>query len=398
MPILSATSTLGSAGRNALSPFVRAIGQKRWTGRLAEIRLLCVPGHTGRAARLLHALELTLDHLWRTAAAPATEAERHLCELARDLAALAAALPEAGQARLAARIEAGLAGGGTLIPLFHLLRTARLYRARGFDVAFSALAEGTGFDLLLTRDGRQTEIVCETLSAEDGRDVHRTAWSYLVDRVDPDLQSWLASHPGRYVLKMTLPAGLKGAEEGGESATLAALHARITRLLSESRRADHDEAAVLRLEPLLLAGAQAGELGLMAGLRREFGHEAHLAVTAAGQGVLVMAARAARQDEVAEAMHRRMMTIAPARLSGTRQAVLAMFIEDTDQHEWRVLRDQLQLEGSARHFLTRPEARCVAAVTCASRFELLGGGPPHAAEGGELRFRSPSHRDAGALA
>ena len=109
--------------------------------------------------------------------------------------------------------------------------------------------------------------------------MRRTAWSYLVDRVDPDLQSWLATHPGRYVLKMTLPGGLKGQEGGGSSAALAALHGRITRLLSESRRADHDEAAVLRLEPLLLAGAQASELGLMAGLRAEFGHEAHLAVT-----------------------------------------------------------------------------------------------------------------------
>ena len=389
MPVLSATTVR----RNGLSPFVRCVGQKRWGQRLEVIRSLCVPGHTGRAARMQHALELTLDRLWRTCAAPETEAERQMCELAGDLAALQAVLPEAGEARLRTRIEDGLTGSCTLVPLFHLLRCARLYRARGFDVAFSGLTDGTGFDLLLTRDGLVFEVVCETLSAEDGRDVHRTAWSYLVDRVDPDLQSWLACHPGRYVLKMTLPAGLKGEDAGGESATLAALHARITRLLSESRRADHDEAAVLRLEPLLLAGAQASELGLMAGLRREFGHEAHLAVTSAGQGVLVMAARAARQDEVPEAMHRRMIEIAPKRLSGTRPAILAMFIEDTDQHEWRMLRDQLQLEGAARHFLTRVEARRVAAVTCASRFELLGAAPPHAAHGGELRFRSPGYRE-----
>jgi hypothetical protein len=391
MPVLSATTVV----RNGLSPFVRSIGQKRWCQRLEAIRSLCVPGHTGRAARMQHALELTLDRLWRTCAAPETEAERKLSELAGDLAALMAALPEAGQARLRTRIEAGLSGSCTLVPLFHLLRCARLYRARGFEVEFSGLADATGFDLKLTRDGQAFEAVCDTLSAEDGRDVHRTAWSYLVDRVDPDLQSWLTSHPGRYVLKMTLPAGLRGEEAGGDSATLAALHARITRLLTESRRADHDEAAVLRLEPLMLAGAQASELGLMAGLRREFGHEAHLAVTAAGRGVLVMAARAARQDEVPQAMQRRMMEIAPMRLSGTRPAILAMFIEDTDQHEWRVLRDQLQLEGAARHFLTRPEARRVAAVTCASRFELLGAAPPHAAEGGELRFRSPGYREAG---
>ena len=385
MPFPPAPVAIAAASRNSLTPFVRSMGQKRWCERLDQIRSLCLPGHTGRAARTLHTLELTLDRLWRSGAPPETDAERQLSALAHDLAGLAATLPAEGQARLRARMEEALTGSGTLVALFHLLRCALLYRAEGFEVAFTGLAENTGYDLLVMRDGREMEIVCETLSAEDGRDVHRTAWSCLVDRVDPDLQSWLSSHPGRYVLKMTLPAGLKGEAAGGENATLAALHGRITRLLSESRRADHDEAAVLRLEPLMLAGAQASELGLMEGLRREFGHEAHLAVTAAGRGVLVMAARATRQDEVAQAMHRRMMQIAPARLSGTRQGVLAMFIEDTDPMEWRVLREQLQLEGAARQFLTRPEARCVAAVSCASRCELLGG------RAVELRFRSPGH-------
>jgi hypothetical protein len=377
----------------ALPLFVRAMGQKRWVARLEDIRGGCLPGHAGRALRTHHALELTLDRLWRMGAPAITRAERALSDLAADFVDLLADLPPEGRERLGVKIAAALSGTGTLVALFHVLRCARLHRQRGFEVEFSGLAEGTSYDLTLTRFGRVSEAVCETFSAEDGRDVHRTAWSYLVDRIDPDLQSWLASHPGRYVLKMTLPGGLKGQEPGGSSATLAALHARITRLLSESRRADHDEAAVLRLEPLLLAGAQASEMGLMAGLRAEFGHEAHLAVTSAGRGVLVMAARAAREDEVAEAMQRRMVAVAPARLSGTRPAVLAMFIEDTDALEWRVLRDQLQLEGAARHFLTRPEARCVAAVTCASRFELLGGEPPQAADGGELRFCSPSHKE-----
>ncbi len=376
-----------------LLPFVRAMGQKRWNARLSDIRDSCLPGHAGRARRTHHALELTLERMWRTGAPAVTRAERILVDLADDLVAVLAALPPPARERLRVDIEAALTGAGTLVSLFHLLRCARMYRQRGFQVGFSGLMEGTAYDLTLCRAGRTFEAVCQTFSAEDGRDVHRTAWSYLVDRVDPDLQSWLATHPGRYVLKMTLPGGLKGQEAGGSSAALAALHGRITRLLSQSHRADHDEAAVLRLEPLLLAGAQASELGLMAGLRAEFGHEAHLAVAQAGRGVLVMAARAAREDEVAQAMHRRMAALAPARLSGTRPAILAMFIEDTDPLEWRVLREQLQIEGAARHFLTQPEARRVAAVTCASRFELLGVQPPQTAEGGELRFCSPAHRD-----
>jgi len=152
---------------------------------------------------------------------------------------------------------------------------------------------------------------------------------------------------------------------------------------------------------LLLAGAQAGELGLLEGLRREFGPEAHLAVTSSkggAGGVFAMAARAAREDEVAEAVQRRMAALAPARLSGTRPGILAMFVEDTDRLEWRTLRDQLRLEGAARQFLTRAEARCVVAVTCASRLELFGAPPPDAAEDGEMRFRNPSHKQAGAAA
>ena len=34
-------------------------------------------------------------------------------------------------------------------------------------------------------------------------------------------------------------------------------------MLEAQRRADHDEAAVLRLDPLMLAAAQADELGLV---------------------------------------------------------------------------------------------------------------------------------------
>jgi hypothetical protein len=141
----------------------------------------------------------------------------------------------------------------------------------------------------------------------------------------------------------------------------------------------------------MLAAAQASELGLMPRLRQEFGPEAHLAVTSAGNALFVMAARAGREDEVAAAVHRRMAEIAPTRLTGTRPGILAMLIEDTDRLEWRHLRDQLRLEGEARRFMTKPEARSVIAVTCGSRLDLLG---PDVSEGQpstELRFRNPGH-------
>lgn len=381
---------------NSLNALVDRIGRRVWQARIVELKRGCVPSYAGRALAQHHALELTIDRLRRPSSNPVlTEVERRVACLGTAVVTTAEALTQAGRTRLDVALAQAMQGPGNLIALFHMMRTACVQRGRGFDVSFAGLDEAAPFDLLLHRQGQEAEIACDVMSAEAGRDLHRRAWSQLMDRVDPDLQSWLAAHPGRYLLKMTLPQGLKGTGAASDAVPLAELHRRITRMLGDSRRADYDEAAVLRLDPLMLAAAQAGdggsESGLMPRLRREFGPEAHLAVTSAGQGVFVMAARAGRGDEVAAAVHRRMAEIAPTRLTGTRPGILAMFIEDTNRLEWSQLRQQLRLEGEARHFMTRPEARAVVAVTCTSRAELLG---PDEVEGGacaELRFRNPNH-------
>ncbi len=319
-----------------------------------------------------------------------TAAERRIAAYAGEAVALHEELSPPARERMRGKLAEALAGPECLVPLFHLLRTASLQRSRGFEVAFAGLEEQAPFDLLIRRGGVEAEIACDVTSAEDGRGVHRGAWFRLVDRIDPELQTWLRAHPGRYLLKLTFPLGLK-LPERHDDGLLPALHARITQMLAEQRRADSDEAAVLRLDPLMLAAAQADELGLMPRLRREFGPEAHLAVTTAGGGIFVLAARAGQQNEVAVAFRRRLAAIAPARLTGARPGILAMFVEDTDRLEWRLLRERLELEGETRQFLTNPEARHVVAVSCSSRLELFGLNEPDAAAEGELRFRNPAH-------
>ena len=373
----------------ALNAFVECVGARAWGDRLEALRSgASVQTRAGRQRSQRHCIEFTIERLRRGLLRQPSVAEQWIASLAAAAVALFMSLPNEGRQRLVALLRASLADDACLVPVFHLLRTAELQRSRGFDVAFAGLEDGTPFDLLLRRDGTEAEVVCDVISAEEGRDVHRGAWFSLVDRIDPELQTWLCMHPGRYILKMTLPRGLRDAEGDG---LLAALHARITAMLDQSRRADHDEAAVLRLDPLMLAAAQADEVGLMPRLRREFGPEAHLSVTAAGGGIFVMAARAGREDEVAAAIRRRLSAIAPARLSGKRPGILSMFVEDTDRPEWRSLRDKLELEGEARKFMTFPEARNVVAITVASRLELFGLPEPDSAPGGELRFRNPAH-------
>jgi hypothetical protein len=370
------------------------IGARRWRDRLTEIRDLAASGRrAGQALRQRHGVELTLEKLRRDPGATASTTEALLGQYAAEIPRIMDELTQSGRERLVAQLRLGLSGGNTLIPVFHLIRTALAQRARGFHVTFSGLDDETPHDLLLARDGVEAEVACDVVTAEEGRGVHRGAWFRLADRIDPDLQIWLAAHPGRYLLKMTLPNGLRGGlfEPDPDGDTLAMLHQRITAMLQTSVRQDHDEAIVLRLDPLLLAGAQAEDAGLISSLRREFGPEAHLSVTTAGNAVFVMAARAGQENEVAIAIRRRLAALAPARLTGTRPGILSVFVEDTDRQEWRGLRDRLELEGEARQFMTHKAARPVVAVSFVSRFEMFGVAEPDAAAGGELRFRNPGH-------
>ncbi len=378
-----------------LESFIALVGTRAWAARMLEIGRRAASGpRAGQAARQRHALELAVERLRGPLGRPPSPGERRAAHLAADAVALARQLSALGRMRLRAVLHVALVGDGTLLKVFHLLRTANLQRSRGFQVHFAALEDDAPYDLLLTRGRLSAEVVCDVVSAEDGRLLQRRPWSRLADRVNAELPRWLGAYPGRYLLNMTLPLGLRDEPDGY---ALDALHGRIWQLLETQGRSDHDATAVLRLGPLLLANARSDNTGLLSSLRQEFGPEAHLAVTAAGAGVFVMAARAGRPDEVAAAVRRRLFDIAPARLSGTRPGILAIFIDDADRGEWRRLRDSLELEGEARQFLAYQSARQVIAVTCASRCELFGMAAPDAVEDGELRFRNPSHPDAMAV-
>lgn len=374
----------------ALKAFVALAGGVVWRKRMADLGARVQPGSlAGRAMQQRHALELILARLSRPELlAKAGRAERRVLAFAREAAELAKGLPEGPRARLRALVGEGLTGHATLVPLFHMVRTAALLRARGFQVSFDGLLHGTAYDLLITREGAVAEVVCETVSAEEGRPLHKGDWAQLVDRVNPELQTWLAAHPGRYILKMTLPEGVT------DQTKLSDLHTRITTMLATEKRQDSSADAVLKLDPLILAGAQAAsdpQRALPARLREVFGVEAHLAVTAdpSSGSVLVMAARAGRENEISLAVKRRASVAATSRLTGERPGIVAVFLDDLEAAEWNALRDTLELEGVIRRFLTEPAAKLVVAVTCTTRQEFFALGD--CAPEGELRFRNPSH-------
>jgi hypothetical protein len=399
--ILSAEN-LKQSGRDfpvtALSPieqFILFVGQDVWAARLADIAARAsASNRLGNVVRQTHALELALERLRSRGAdgAPAagampSVAEQKLQEILGEIVSTVERLSAAGVERLRERLRSGLSGDRSLVESFHMFRTAALHQARGFSLTFSGLEAGTPYDFVLTRDGVEMECVCETISAEAGRDVHRRAWAQFCDRIEGQMKPWLGSRPGRYLLKMTLARGLRD----GRPDLIEALHARVIAMLEGGTRLDQDETAVLRVEPLTVSGASPTVESLMTRLRREFGPEAHLSVSASADGVWAMAARAGRRNEVAAVVRAHLDTLAPARVSGTRPALLSLFVEDLDRAEWRGLRESLELEGAARHFMTCGGAAAVVAVTCYSRMEMFGLTGPDAVAEGELRFRNPAH-------
>ena len=217
----------------ALDAFVGLVGDAAWRHRLSVLRPAAqAQTRLGRAALQRHAIELAIERLRRGMNRPPSLAERWIAQYATAAATLEQTLPAAGRSRLVTLLRAGLCDDECLVPAFHLLRTAGMQDARGFDVGYAGLIDAAPFDLLITREGAEAEVACDVLSAEEGRGVRRGAWFDLVDRVDPDLQTWLAAHPGRYILKLTLPRGLRDAADPDGRGLLGILHDRIRAMLA----------------------------------------------------------------------------------------------------------------------------------------------------------------------
>ncbi|HTI01372.1 MAG TPA: hypothetical protein VL752_10550 [Acidisoma sp.] len=379
-----------------IEQFVLFVGEEVWSARIAEIiGRAAASNRCGAVFKQRHALELAIERMRGRAPdgtraaerATPTVAEQRLGAILAELVGTTGTLSPVGLERLRAHLAAALSGEGRLVDLLHLFRTAALHRERGFDVFHAGLEEAAPYDLVLRREDAEVECICHTVSAEAGRDIHRLAWASFCDRIEAQMKPWIEARPGRYLLKITFARGLRDQD----AAQLDALQARVLAMLDSGARLDQDEAAVFRIEPLVLGGNNAAIDGLMTRLRQEFGPEAHLSLSACADGVWAMAARAGKRNAVAETVRGALDGLAPARVSGTRPAILALFIEDMDRPEWRMLMDSLELEGAARQYMTSDAAAHVVAVTCYSRMEMFGLSGPDAAAEGELRFRNQAH-------
>ena len=150
--------------RPAIQEFIDLLGADRWAARVRSIERRGTLGpRAGKAILQRHAVECALERL-RRGIRTSTVAERHIGTLAAEAVALAESLSAAGRACFVTQLRHALDDDHTLVLPFHVLRTALIHRARGFEVHFAGWEDGASFDLLLRRERRNSRFTVGTVN------------------------------------------------------------------------------------------------------------------------------------------------------------------------------------------------------------------------------------------
>jgi hypothetical protein len=122
-------------------------------------------------------------------------------------------LSPGGQARLEGMLRDGLKADHGLAPLQHEMLVVSHLMSRGFNVSFSDMETGGGFDFLAERNGAELEVEAKTFSGDLGRKVHQRRLYQLGKHMHPAMSDALDRRPGGQLVRIVLPARLQGAAE-----------------------------------------------------------------------------------------------------------------------------------------------------------------------------------------
>jgi hypothetical protein len=268
---------------------------------------------------------------------PTDYAEIALLSFASMVARVYARLSKPGQKRLAGMLLSGLDGEAGLAPLVHEMGMAAHLMSRGFDVKFSDIESGGGYDFLAERDGASFEIECKTASGDLGRKVHLRRLYQLGGRVYPLMAEASRTRGGGQLARIVLPTRLSGAVDQIEGISRCLEDA-----LSNGRSFAGPEPCSVEFNSFSLAGSpfesQApgkitkGEL--MQYLEQTFGLVGNtIALFGPPDGVVVVAVSSRQPDSVVGGLVRQLKDSVKRQFSGTRPGVMCVKFLDVSQDE-----------------------------------------------------------------
>jgi len=172
--------------------------------------------------RQLHSLELAFSELMHVFSRSGTVPKIASAEQYRLYAFIATTtmiyqrLTPAGQKRLRGRLLGGLKDRIGLTPLQQEMTVAAHLLSRGFDVKFSDLEIGKGFDFLAQRDDIELEVECKRVGLDLGRKITRRETLELHKYLKKALSPIAVNLRGGLFVRVTLPSRLSASHKQRE--------------------------------------------------------------------------------------------------------------------------------------------------------------------------------------
>jgi hypothetical protein len=275
-----------------------------------------------------------------------------------------------GKRRLAGMLRSGLDDEYGLAAIQHEMNAAAHLMSKGFDVTFSDIESGGGFDMLAVREGVEIEVECKTYSADIGRKVHRRRLYQLGGRILSTLESGLNRRDAGQLVQIKLPKRLDGNDQH-----LRDISARLDDVLREGVSFPGPEPCAIEYRTFSLTGSHLGTAN-PSGLEREvvrqylqeetghpIGHA--LMLFRPYHGVVVVTVESAQPDRVIDGLVRQLKRLVKNQLTGTRPGLICVRFSDITEEELLELAEGDRTGGaSSMHratsmLLDRPDWRHV---------------------------------------
>jgi hypothetical protein len=246
------------------------------------------------------------------------------------------------------------------------LQVATHFLVRGFDVSFSDLEflnEGGSFDFLVRFHDIEIEIECKRKSYDAGRKITREGFYLLADAICSEA---LGKGQGQnfamnIICRDTLGKNQQEFQAFAESIRLALgsgrnfvdlgpkVSAQISYLPSDIKIRSNEEAAKI--------------------LSANWSPDAHYAVISGNKGTIIIRAESQSRDRILKAMFEELGK-GSDQLSKTKPSILACYVEEIEEHEWELLKDDGGLANMTGAFFLKDRNKHVNVVTYSSDVDM----------------------------
>ncbi len=333
-----------------LAAFIQITGAKEWERRLASLDAQRAQNEFlhGYIAQI-YALELELARVLQEIAETgridlrASTVERYrLFAFVTSVVLIYERLGPVGQKRLRGMIRGGLRDSG-LTPLQQEMSTAVHLFSRGFDVFFSDLETGSGFDFLATKAGIAIEVECKRVGLSLGRKIPRLETLKLHKRIHYQVKPLFARLNCGLLLRVMLPGRLTANEADQEAIASAVGRACRTAVTSATQLCDVEvHEFQISGTPFEQASGQADMPSIRNFLEKRFNVENRevFVLGEKGKRALAVSIESRQSDTLVESLFSELSDSVARQFSKTRPGVLCVQFID-------LANEQIQRMGSA---------------------------------------------------